>query len=299
MPTPRSRPPGTAHGPTPHRAVWEHRDVFPSSVQLPLWFVSAWALVTLPLLVVSALACVARVRAGRGPLAHGSDTAEEIAHAQVLSHEIRTPLALVRGAAELLSEETPGPLTPTQRYFVDTVVQNTGQAISMAEDFLLDARLRHGTTALEVVPTDLRVLVRDVVRELRRVSDLSIHLDDRGEPLVARVDPGLIRQVIWNLVNNALRHSGSTVVTVRIAGGDEGAIISVSDDGSGMDPSRRQDLFTPFSSDAPGRSGTGLGMSITRGIVEAHGGRIVVDTMARHGTTVFAVIPLVPRGRAL
>ena len=277
--------------------VWDHRDVFHSSAQLPLWLVSAWASVTLALLVVTVLACMGWARARREVAVQAPGSQDEIVHAQLLSHEIRTPLALVRGAAELISEETPGPLTPTQRYFVDTIVQNTGQAISMAEDFLLDARLRHGATALEVVPTDLRVLVRDVVRELRRVSELSIHLDDRGEPLVARVDPGLIRQVIWNLVNNALRHSGSTVVSVRIAGGDEGAIISVSDDGRGMDPSQRQDLFTPFSSDAPGRSGTGLGMSITRRIVEAHGGRIVVDTMARRGTTVFTVLPLAPTGR--
>lgn len=275
--------------------MWHDRGVLHSSVLLPAWVLVVWALL-LTALVGTAVALWVRSGRARPPRAGSSRPQEdEVAHAQVLSHEIRTPLALVRGAAELLSEETPGPLTPTQRYFVDTIVQNTGQAISLAEDFLLDARLRHGTAPLEVEPTDMRTLVRDVVRELRRVSELSIRLDNRGEPLVARVDPQLIRQVIWNLVNNALRHSGSTAVTVRVVGGDEGVIVSVSDDGRGMTPQQRQDLFRPFSTDAPGRSGTGLGMSITRRIVEAHGGRIVVDTMARHGTTVFTVLPLAAR----
>ncbi|MDN5964569.1 MAG: HAMP domain-containing histidine kinase [Actinomyces sp.] len=268
-----------------------------SIVPIPLWVL----LVGIPLLVASAwfLRTVSgrppkgSPRPGTGDSPHGLD---EITHAQLLSHEIRTPLSLVRGAAELLSEESPGPLTSSQRYFVDTIVENSSQAIALAEDFLLDARLRRGAAALDLVPTDLRVLVRDVVRELRRVSELSIRLEDRGEPLVAAVDPRLVRQVIWNLVNNSLHHSGSTAVTVCVSGGDEGATISVSDDGSGMTPAQRHDLFEPFSTTASGRSGTGLGMSITRRIVEAHGGRIVVDTVARQGTTIFTVLPLSGHG---
>ncbi|MGO1286280.1 MAG: histidine kinase dimerization/phospho-acceptor domain-containing protein, partial [Brachybacterium sp.] len=70
----------------------------------------------------------------------GSSPPEKLS-ARVLSHEIRTPLTLVKGAADLLAEETPGPLNATQRYFVDTIVGNTSLVVSMAEDFLLEARL--------------------------------------------------------------------------------------------------------------------------------------------------------------
>jgi signal transduction histidine kinase len=261
----------------------------PSRIALPTPLLAVWALLTLALLLSAA---VLGARRRRTPASARGRAEEEIAHARMLSHEIRTPLSLVRGAAELLAEGTPGPLTDKQRYFVDTILQNSSQAVSLAECFLIDARLRHGGAVLDLEETDLRDLVRDVVRDLRRVSSLSIRLEDRGEPLVVPVDQPLMRQVVWNLVNNALRHSGSTTVALSVEGGDEGAILSVSDDGRGMTQEQRRALFTPFAAaSTPGGSGTGLGMSITRRIVEAHGGRLVVDTIDEAGTRVLVVLP--------
>ncbi|MGO2585127.1 MAG: sensor histidine kinase, partial [Brachybacterium tyrofermentans] len=100
--------------------------------------------------------------------ATGSGPLEKLS-ARVLSHEIRTPLTLVKGAADLLAEETPGPLNATQRYFVDTIVGNTSLVVSMAEDFLLEARLETGEPTLDRTAVDIRTLVRETVLELRRI----------------------------------------------------------------------------------------------------------------------------------
>lgn len=218
----------------------------------------------------------------------------------VLSHEIRTPLALVKGAAELLAEQTPGPLNARQQQFVDTITQNCQSMIAMAEDLLTTARLEAQLFELHVERTDLRSLVRQTVREMRRVHPARILLDSRGAPLWLDVDRGLVRQVIWNLVNNAARHGGAgVVIIVRITVGEDDVLVSVADDGPGMTPAERENLFVPFSTGAAS-TGTGLGMVITREIVELHGGRIFVDTAARAGTVVLLSLPRTVRteGRA-
>ena len=224
------------------------------------------------------------------PQAGAAEADEEKSSARLLSHEIRTPLTLVKGAADLLAEETPGPLTPTQRYFVDTIVDNTSLVVGMAEDFLLEARLEAGAPTLDLASVDVRELVRGTVLELRRIRSAAVNLDSRGEPLVLEVDRVMIRQVLWNLLNNAVRHAGpGAEVTVRVEATSEGATIAVADDGEGMDPDRRAELFSPRSSGHP--EGTGLGMGVIRQIVDAHGGRVVVDSLARRGTRILIVLP--------
>lgn len=218
---------------------------------------------------------------------------ERADRASVLAHEIRTPLALVKGAGELLAEQTPGALNDTQRTFVETITQNTEAVIAMAEDLLTEARLEADLFTLQLEETDLRHLVRHTVRELRRVNHVPISLDSRGAPVTVMVDRRLMRQALWNLVTNAARHAdASSPVVVRITPGEESVLVAVSDDGRGMDADERRTLFTPFT---PGRRGTGLGLVITRRIVELHGGRVFVDTVARRGTTILLSIPVVAR----
>ncbi|HEX7352743.1 HAMP domain-containing sensor histidine kinase [Brachybacterium sp.] len=228
--------------------------------------------------------------AGPVPPDGADEVVPEKSSARLLSHEIRTPLTLVKGAADLLAEETPGPLSPTQRYFVDTIVDNTSLVVSMAEDFLLEARLESGAPTLDLASVDIRELVRGTVLELRRIRSAAVNLDSRGEPLVLDVDRAMIRQVLWNLLNNAVRHAGPDAeVTVRVEATSEGATIAVADDGEGMDPDRRAELFSPRSSGHP--QGTGLGMGVIRRIVDAHGGRVVVDSLVRRGTRILIVLP--------
>lgn len=147
------------------------------------------AALLLGVFLLGALACAGllalrrrREPAGPAPDIDASEPGAERSTARLLSHEIRTPLTLVKGAADLLAEETPGPLTAAQRYFVDTIVDNTSLVVGMAEDFLLEARLEGGTPTLDLASVDIRELVRETVLELRRIRDADLNLDSRGEP---------------------------------------------------------------------------------------------------------------------
>lgn len=210
----------------------------------------------------------------------------------VFSHEVRTPLALVKGAAELLLEETPGPLNDRQREFVTTIVFNADQVVGMAENMLTEARMSSRLFQLDVAPVDLRELAQDTVQGLRRIHDTPIRLAGAGRPVVVEGDAGLLRQALVNVVTNAVRHAGPGA-TVHVDVGDhEGqAVVAVHDDGAGMTEEERSALFEPFAVGDGSHAGTGLGMMITESILAEHRGRVLVDTVSERGTTVFITLP--------
>jgi two-component system OmpR family sensor kinase len=215
-------------------------------------------------------------------------------HPAVVSHEIRTPLALVRGAAELLEEGTPGPLTPVQERFVGTISDNTQIVIDMAENMLTAAKFDSGTLRPGSDLVDLRAVVSTCAREIRRILGTPIHVEASGGMLPVLADENLIRQLVWNLVNNAARHAGDSAtvfVTVREdpAGG---CTLVVSDNGQGMDAEERRRLFSPFATGHGSRPGTGLGMMVVKRIAETYGGRVLVETDQGIGTSVVVVLPM-------
>ena len=210
----------------------------------------------------------------------------------ILSHEIRTPLTLMRGSADLLVEGTPGPLTPRQRSYLETIQRNCEAVISLAEDLLTQERIDAGMFELHPMVVRLRPLAQSVIRELRGLHTIPIALDSPGAPPQVWADPSLVRQVLINLVNNAIAHSsGASLVTIRIVTRDTNVLISVSDDGGGIDDDQRRRLFERFASGRPLRDGTGLGLVITRQIVQMHGGKLLVDSVAGSGTTMMVSLP--------
>ncbi|QHO92117.1 sensor histidine kinase [Actinomyces sp. 432] len=216
----------------------------------------------------------------------------------VLAHEIRTPLALISASAELLDEETPGDLNEVQRRFVTTILDNARDASQMAEDFLTEARLDHEVRTLRRERVELRALVRELIQEMRRTAHTPIRLEDHGRPVRVEADRGLLRQAVANAVTNALRHCDGAPVTVRISADTDDALITVMDDGVGMNRQERRRAFTPYATSnpltAPSSRGAGLGMMVTQRIMEAHGGRVLIDTIAARGTTVYLTLPLRP-----
>jgi signal transduction histidine kinase len=212
----------------------------------------------------------------------------------VLSHEVRTPLALIKGSADLLAEESPGPLTTTQAKFVDTILGSADHVIALAEDLLAHARIEAGLFEVQLREVELRAYLRSIVRELRQVHQhRAIALDAPGPPTRVHLDPQLIQQLVSNLVGNALHHDDSpeNEVVVRGHTADGNVIISISDQGRGMSEEERSRLFARFSSSSPVGEGTGLGLYISAHIAELHGGRILVDTIAQHGTTMLVTFP--------
>ena len=266
---------------------------------------TVWAVVILAVLAVAGAVGAVALAARRTRLARAeterlrAQVAQHAAPRDALAHEIRTPLTLIRASAELLAEETPGNLNEVQRRFVATIVDNTEQAIGMAEDFLTQARLDHALFALHLETVELRRLVRNLVQEMRRTASTLMRLEEHGAPIRMVADRRLLRQAIANTVTNAVRHAGpSATITISVSSEEDTALITISDDGRGMTPEQREALFTPFRSqnslEAPVSRGVGLGMVVTRQILALHGGSILVDSMASRGTVVYLTVPVRP-----
>lgn len=213
----------------------------------------------------------------------------------VLSHEVRTPLAMIKGAAELLLEGKPGPITQPQRVFLETISQNCERTIALAEDLLTQARIEAGLFKVNLQATDLKVLTRQVTQNMKPLlaqKNQTINLDYPQVLQHIQADPRLIQQALTNLLNNAMRYtSPGGCIYVSISENDQAVIVAITDDGAGMTAAERQKLFQRFSSGRPLGDGTGLGLVIVKQIVELHGGRILVDTTLGQGTTFLFTLP--------
>lgn len=263
-------------------------------------------LIVLPLLLaLGAAAALAAIARHRARLARAETqrlrtrVAEHAAPRDALAHEIRTPLSLIRASAELLAEETPGDLNEVQRRFVATILDNTEQAIVMAEDFLTQARLDHELFTLHLESVELRRLVRTLIQEMRRTVAAPMRLQEHGAPIRMVADRRLLRQAIANTVTNAVRHAGEhATITISVSSEEDTALITVADNGRGMTRAQREALFTPFRSqnslEAPVSRGVGLGMVVTKQILTLHGGSVLVDSLASRGTSVYLTLPIRP-----
>ncbi len=255
----------------------------------------AWgsALISSAALAVAALVVNARWRVDRADADRLRRVAARNAdQVSVVSHEIRTPLALIKGAADLLEEQTPGPLTDVQTRYVATISRNCSSVIALAEDLLTQARIDAGMFQMHLVRVRLRTVAQRVIADLRGLHTLPIALDAPGAPAVVWADAELMRQALVNLINNCVAHATAAhMITLRIVSRDDQVLISVSDDGQGIDEAARARLFERFASGRPLRDGTGLGLVITRQIVQMHGGRLLVDSSPGGGTTMLATLP--------
>jgi two-component system, OmpR family, sensor kinase len=212
-----------------------------------------------------------------------------------LSHELRTPLSMIKGAVDLLREGTPGPLTAAQERFLQVVDRQSTQVIALCESLLLQAKIEAGLFTPRLERVDVSVVARDVVTAMRplcgqREQRISLDVPQVVPRILA--DPMLLTQALTNLLSNASRFTttgGS--IDVRVMAIDTGVAVYVTDDGAGMTPPERHRLFHRFATGRPLADGTGLGLVITKTIVELHGGEIMVHTASTRGTTFLFTLP--------
>lgn len=212
-----------------------------------------------------------------------------------LSHELRTPLSMIKGAVDLLREGTPGPLTPAQKRFLQVVDHQSTQVIGLCESLLIQAKIEAGLFTPQLEKVDVSVVVRDVVTAMRPLAGQRhqrISLDmPQVMPRIA-ADPILLTQAMTNLLSNASRFTTTGGnIGVRVMLIDTGVAIYVTDDGAGMTRAERYRLFHRFATGRPLADGTGLGLVITKTIIELHGGEIMVHTASTRGTTFLLTLP--------
>lgn len=217
-------------------------------------------------------------------------------------HELRTPLAALHASASLLQRPTLP--EPVRREIVATLQTETERLTQMTNDFLDLARLESGRTQLELRPCDLLEAVNDCVGLVSpQATERGITIAVHGSALSVTADRAQIRQVLLNLLTNAIKYNrehGHILCHVarydeRSGGPAPYAVVSVQDTGPGLSEEDRQSVFDKFfraPSAARTTTGTGLGLSIARRIVEAHGGEIWVESEPGVGTTFAFTLPL-------
>jgi signal transduction histidine kinase len=213
-----------------------------------------------------------------------------------VSHELKTPLTVVNGFAETLLHDED--LSPEQRHhFAETIVANATRMQRIVDDLLDLSRIESGGWVPDPVPVDLSGLVHDVfttVERTARSKDVELVVETKPGQRV-HADPTALRQVLCNLVENAVRYTPSGAVTVRADEASGGTWIRVSDTGVGIAAEHLSRIFERFYRVDPSRSrsegGTGLGLAIVKHLVEAHGGRVQADSQLGRGTTVSAFFP--------
>ena len=237
-------------------------------------------------------------------LAEQNDRLRELDRAKdefisLISHDLRTPLTSITGYTELLIEEDDeGP--EDRRRFLEIIRRNGDRLLRMVDDLLFLARLQAGKLELEMREADLGQVVEDAVQGLgprARAQRIELQAEVHG-PVRLYADPDRLGQLCDNLVSNALKFTqegGS--VTVRAWSEDGRALLEVSDTGIGIPADEVDRLFDRFfrASSATERQlpGTGLGLTITKAIVDAHGGSVRVTSELGAGTTFRVDLPRV------
>jgi CheY-like chemotaxis protein/nitrogen-specific signal transduction histidine kinase len=219
-----------------------------------------------------------------------------------MSHEIRTPMNGVLGMAELLAGTA---LETRQRRFVETIKLSGEHLLAILNDILDLSKIEAGRFELDDVTFDLQEVMQDVIQiqtstAAKKGLSLEVQLDS-AVPRCVRGDPVRLRQVLINLVSNALKftHKGGVLVRATLGEAPDGAETwlryDVVDTGIGVAPDQQSKLFRAFeqadSSTTRLYGGTGLGLAISKSVVDMMGGRIGMQSMPGRGSTFWFMVP--------
>jgi two-component system sensor histidine kinase BaeS len=210
-----------------------------------------------------------------------------------VSHELRTPLAVVQGNLEAILDG----VHEADATHLGAILEETRVLGRLVDDLRTVALSESGSLPLHREPSDLSIVATDAVAGFRpaaTAAGVDLSVDIAEEVPLLDVDPVRIREVVSNLVANALRHTsagGSVAVDALVGDLGRAVVVTVRDTGAGIDPELLPHVFDRFAKSA-GSRGSGLGLAIARGLVEAHGGTIEVESAPGRGSTFRFRIPI-------
>ena len=219
-----------------------------------------------------------------------------------MSHELRTPLSAIIGYMDLLEGEMVGAVDPLQKTYLGRVKAAARHLINIIEEILTFSRIEAGKEPLHVEPLDASSLARDVgelfePQALRKGLTLSVSAPRDSVPL--RTDATKLRQILINLLGNAMKFTDAGEVTLEVRVADGNVLFRIRDTGPGIDTADLGRIFDPFTqvdqSLRRSKGGTGLGLPVSRRLAHLLGGELAVESIAGRGTTFTLTVPLAER----
>ncbi len=220
-----------------------------------------------------------------------------------VSHELRTPLASIKGFATTLLRQDVKWDEKTQREFLKIIEDETDRLTEIIDNLLDMSQIEAGALRVAREPLQLRSLIREVVDEMRMRTEAHYFVVDLPAELpLVLADSRRIRQVLQNLIGNAIKYSPRGQITIACQVADHHVIVSVADQGEGIPARYLTKIFERFfqvdGATTRRVGGSGLGLAIARSIVEAHNGKIWAQSEAGQGSTFYFTLPLVENDEA-
>jgi signal transduction histidine kinase len=240
----------------------------------------------------------AALRTANAQLVRGSSA--KTAFIAMMSHELRTPLNGIIGFADMLSDPMFGDHSQEEtRALASNIMASGRHLLGLINDLLDMAKIEAGKIEIRPVPTEIGALVYEVgnvVGALARAKNIEMATDVDADVPLALVDPSRLRQVLLNLVSNAIKFtSDGGRITVDVVNLEQSISISVSDTGPGLLPDEAERIFQPYERGSAGieDDGAGLGLSLAKALIELQGGRIWVTSSPGKGSTFSVLVPAV------
>jgi PAS domain S-box-containing protein len=217
-----------------------------------------------------------------------------------MSHELRTPLNAIIGFAELMHDGKVGPIADQQKEFLGDILTSSRHLLQLINDVLDLSKVESGKMEFRPEPVDAAkvvVEIRDILRSLAASKRIPVEVQVAAPVAEIVTDSGKLKQILYNYLSNALKFTpeGGRVAVRLAPEDDEHFRLEVEDSGIGISPADHGRLFVEFqqldASAAKKYPGTGLGLALTKRIVEAQGGRVGVESVMGQGSTFFAILP--------
>ncbi len=218
----------------------------------------------------------------------------------MIVHDLRSPITVINGYIKLILSGKTGVLTGTQREFLTGARERANAMLKLVDEFLTVSKFDASFVNLDIRETDLVEVVKKSVDDMNFIAgdkQVKISFEQIGEVPLISADPDKLGKVFGNLIDNAVKYTmGGGAVKVRVSAGKEKARVAVEDSGIGIDAGEIAHVFDRYRrmSTAKKRKikGTGLGLAIVKEIIEAHSGKVWVESRAGKGSTFFVEIPL-------
>ncbi|MEI9479523.1 MAG: HAMP domain-containing sensor histidine kinase [Deltaproteobacteria bacterium] len=218
---------------------------------------------------------------------------------EILGHELRTPLTPLTACSGMMAEVYSGQERGIEKKLVENICKGTNSLAQRLEELLDLAQFSRGTFTLHTQPVhiaDLVIITEAQFKPIAEQQSKQLILEIQGDLPVVEADPSRLQKVLDNLVSNAIKYSpASTTVTLKAGKRGSDLIIEVQDEGIGISPEEQKQIFDPYhrvQQDTQKYPGIGLGLAVSKQIVEAHGGKIRVENQLGKGSKFSFSLPV-------